>query len=258
MNNYETLEEIKWVDTHCHLQLIGSAINEQDIINLEYFIIPGIDVPSSLKAREFSQTYPEKSYWSAGLHPHEADSLEGIKNELQKLMEEADLIGETGLDYYRNLSSKENQIKNFEFHIDVAKELNKPLIVHCRDSFSDVFDTLSSKDTTNPIILHSWTGGNKWTKKFIELGVYFSISGIVTYDTAHDLQAAVKNIPINKLLLETDVPYLAPHPFKGKINNPTYIKYTGAKLAELVDLAPSELSKVTITNTNKVMNREML
>ena len=79
----------------------------------------------------------------------------------------------------------------------------------------------------------------------------------VTYDTAHDLQAAVKNIPINKLLLETDVPYLAPHPFKGKINNPTYIKYTGAKLAELVDLAPSELSKVTITNTNKVMNREM-
>ena len=257
MNNYETLEEIKWVDTHCHLQLIGSAINEQDIINLEYFIIPGIDVPSSLKAREFSQTYPEKSYWSAGLHPHEADSLEGIKNELQKLMEEADLIGETGLDYNRNLSSKENQIKNFEFHIDVAKELNKPLIVHCRDSFSDVFDTLSSKDTTNPIILHSWTGGNKWTKKFIELGVYFSISGIVTYDTAHDLQAAVKNIPIDKLLLETDVPYLAPQPFKGKRNNPTYIKYTAAKLAELVDLTPSELSKITITNTNKVMKREI-
>ena len=256
MNNYETLEEIKWVDTHCHLQLIGSAINEQDIINLEYFIIPGIDVPSSLKAREFSQTYPEKSYWSAGLHPHEADSLEGIKNELQKLMEEADLIGETGLDYYRNLSSKENQMKNFEFHIDVAKELNKPLIVHCRDSFSDVFDTLSSKDTTNPIILHSWTGGNKWTKKFIELGVYFSISGIVTYDTAHDLQAAVKNIPIDKILLETDVPYLAPQPFKGKRNNPTYIQYTGAKLAELLGLAPNELSKITITNTNKVMNRE--
>ena len=97
-------------------------------------------------------------------------------------MEEADLIGETGLDYYRNLSSKENQIKNFEFHLDVSKELNKPLIIHCRDSFSDVFDTLSNRDTTNPIILHSWTGGNKWTKKFIDLGVYFSISGIVTYD----------------------------------------------------------------------------
>ena len=172
-------------------------------------------------------------------------------------MEEADLIGETGLDYYRNLSSKENQIKNFEFHIDVSKELNKPLIVHCRDSFSDVFDTLSSKNTTNPIILHSWTGGNNWTKKFIELGVYFSISGIVTYDTAHDLQAAVKNIPIDKILLETDVPYLAPQPFKGKRNNPTYIQYTGAKLAELLGLAPNELSKITITNTNKVMNREI-
>ena len=89
-------------------------------------------------------------------------------------MEEADLIGETGLDYYRNLSSKENQIINFEFHIDVSKELNKPLIVHCRDSFADVFDTLSSKDTINPIILHSWTGGNKWTKKFIELCLFFN------------------------------------------------------------------------------------
>ena len=105
--------------------------------------------------------------------------------------------------------------------------------------------------------MHSWTGGNNWTKKFIELGVYFSISGIVTYDTAHDLQAAVKNIPIDKILLETDVPYLAPQPFKGKRNNPTYIKYTAAKLAELVDLTPSELSKITITNTNKVLKREI-
>ncbi len=137
-----------------------------------------------------------------------------------------------------------------------GKELNKPLIIHCRDSFSDVFDTLSTRETTNPIILHSWTGGNKWTKKFIDLGVYFSISGIVTYDTAHDLQAAVKNIPIDKILLETDVPYLAPQPFKGKRNNPTYIKFTGGKLAELLGVTPNELSKITITNTNKVMNRE--
>ena len=72
----ETLEDIKWVDTHCHLQLMGDEINEEDISNLEYFIIPGVDVPSSLKAKEFSLTYPQKSYWSAGLHPHEADSLE--------------------------------------------------------------------------------------------------------------------------------------------------------------------------------------
>ena len=256
MNKIKTLEDIKWVDTHCHLQLIGDEINEQDISNLEYFIIPGVDVPSSLKAKELSHTYPEKSYWSAGLHPHEADSLENVKSDLQALMMEADLIGETGLDYYRNLSSKENQLRSFEYHIDISKELNKPLIIHCRDSFSDVYNTLNQKDTTNPIILHSWTGGNKWTKKFIDLDVYFSISGIVTYDTAHDLQAAVKKIPKDKILLETDVPYLAPEPFKGKRNNPTYIKHTGAKLAELLGLTPNDLSKITITNTSKVMNRE--
>jgi TatD DNase family protein len=256
VNKIETLEDIKWVDTHCHLQLMGDEINEQDISNLEYFIIPGVDIQSSLKAKEFSNAYSEKSYWSAGLHPHEADLLDNVKNDLQALMMEADLIGETGLDYYRNLSSKENQIKSFEYHIDVSKELNKPLIIHCRDSFSDVYETLIKKDTTNPIILHSWTGGNKWTKKFIDLDVYFSISGIVTYDTAHDLQAAVNKIPKDKILLETDVPYLAPEPFKGKRNNPTYIKHTGVKLAELLGLTPNELSKITISNTNKVMNRE--
>ena len=235
---------------------MGDEINENDISNLEYFIIPGIDIESSIKARDFSFAYPSKSYWSAGLHPHEADGLEDVKQELLSLMQDSDLIGETGLDYYRNLSSKENQIKNFEFHINIAEDLNKPLIIHCRDSFSDVFDILSNRNLNNPIILHSWTGGNKWTKKFVELGVYFSISGIITYDTAHDLQAAVTKIPTDKLLLETDVPYLAPQPFKGKRNNPTYIKYTGAKVAELIDLTPNELSKITITNTNKVMNRE--
>ncbi len=256
MNKIKTLEDIKWVDTHCHLQLMGDKINEKDISNLEYFIIPGIDVESSAKARDFSIKYTSTSYWSAGLHPHEADQLEDVKQDLLSLMQEADLIGETGLDYYRNLSSKENQIRNFEFHINVAEELNKPLIIHCRDSFSDVFDILSKKDSNNPIILHSWTGGNKWTKRFAELGVYFSISGIVTYDTAHDLQAAVTKVPRDKLLLETDVPYLAPQPFKGKKNNPTYIKYTGAKVAELLNLTPRELSNITITNTNNVLNRE--
>jgi TatD DNase family protein len=253
----KTLEDIKWVDTHCHLQLMGDEIHEKDISNLEYFIIPGIDIESSIKARDFSLSYPRKSYWSAGLHPHEADGLEDIKQELLSLMQEADLIGETGLDYYRNLSSKDNQIKNFEFHLNVSEELNKPLIIHCRDAFSDVFDILSSKDVDNPIILHSWTGGNKWTRRFVELGVYFSISGIITYETAHDLQAAVTKIPRDRLLLETDVPYLSPQPFKGKKNNPTYIKYTGAKVAELLDLTPNELSEITISNTDKVMNRDI-
>ena len=251
----ETLEDIKWVDTHCHLQLMGDEINEEDISNLEYFIIPGVDVPSSLKAKEFSLTYPEKSYWSAGLHPHEADSLEDIKNELQLLMEEADLIGETGLDYYRNLSSKENQLKNFEFHLDVSKELNKPLIIHCRDSFSDVFDTLSTRETTNPIILHSWTGGRKWTKRFRELDVYFSISGIVTYETAKDLQLSVKEIPMNRLLLETDTPYLTPVPLKGKDNRPNFIAHTASKISNLLEIDEKKLSEITIKNSRELLKR---
>ena len=168
---------------------------------------------------------------------------------------EADLIGETGLDYYRNLSTKRNQINSLKYHLDVANQLSKPVILHCRDSFSDMFDVLSEGDYKNPIILHSWTGGNRWTKKFIDLDVYFSISGIVTYDTAHDLHSAVGKIPTNRLLLETDIPYLAPKPHKGEVNKPSYIIYTAQKVSELLDVTLEELSSLTISNSNRLLSR---
>jgi len=116
-----------------------------------------------------SQQIQKKAFWSAGLHPHEADTFHEIKEELSLLMEEADLIGETGLDYYRNLSPREQQIESLEFHLQIANEMNKPIILHCRDSFSDMYGLLSSSKYFNKIILHSWTGGNNWTKKFIVL-----------------------------------------------------------------------------------------
>jgi len=249
-----TLEKIKWVDTHCHLQLMGGQINEDELHNLEYLIIPGVNVQTSVQARDVSNSLIKKSFWSAGLHPHEADSFFVVKQDLYKLMQKGDLIGETGLDYYRNLSSRENQIKSLMFHFEIAEALNKPIILHCRDSFSDLFSILNENQFKIPIILHSWTGGNNWTKKFRELGVYFSISGIVTYATAHDIQSAVSKIPLDKLLLETDIPYLAPEPFKGKTNHPTYIMYTAEKLSQLLDISLPELSKITISNTDKMLS----
>ena len=104
-------------------------------------------------------------------------------------------------------------------------------------------------------MLHSWTGGNRWTKKFIDLNVYFSISGIVTYDTAHDLHSAVKKIPTNRLLLETDIPYLAPNPHKGEVNKPSYLMYTAKKVSELIGTTLEELSSITIANSNRLLSR---
>ena len=246
-------QELKWVDTHCHLQLLKHKINEIDFSNIEYLIIPGVDVESSIKAKETSSSIPIKGYWSAGLHPHDAKKLSDQKDELEVLFSEADLIGETGLDYYRNLSTKEEQIENLKFHLDISKKFKKPIIIHCRDSFEDIHNLISQYDGDFPIILHSWTGGKKWTKKFLDLDIYFSISGIVTYETAKDLQLAVEVIPVERMLLETDTPYLTPEPKRGKDNQPSYVSYTARKVADIKSISLDELSYHTIANSNKVL-----
>lgn len=119
MNKNETLEQFKWVDTHCHLQLTKDKIEDLYLDNIEYLIIPGVDIKSSLEARDVSLSLDKESYWSAGLHPHEADQFENLKETFDNLFNEADLIGETGLDYYRNLSSKTNQINSLKYHLDI-------------------------------------------------------------------------------------------------------------------------------------------
>ena len=253
MKKSSSNQELKWVDTHCHLQLSKNKITEIDFSNIEYLIIPGVDVESSLKAKETSSSLPIKGYWSAGLHPHDAKKLSAQKDELEVLFSEADLIGETGLDYYRNLSTKEEQIENLKFHLDISKKFKKPIIIHCRDSFEDIHNLISQYDGEFPIILHSWTGGKKWTKKFLDLDIYFSISGIVTYETAKDLQLAVEVIPIERMLLETDTPYLTPEPKRGKDNQPSYVSYTARKVADIKSISLDELSYHTIANSNKVL-----
>ena len=133
---------MKWVDTHCHLQLIDERLDSENLHNIEFLIIPGVDFESSLKAKEISSEIDLESYWSAGLHPHDAKLLNSQKESLENLFQEADLIGETGLDFYRNLSTKEEQIENFLFHLEYSKLLDKPIIIHCRDSFQDTYDQL--------------------------------------------------------------------------------------------------------------------
>lgn len=248
-------QEPKWVDTHCHLQLTDYDLANLNYESIEYLILPGVDANSSKQAKEISMQLPVPAYWAAGLHPHDAKNLSSQKEELSRLIGEADLIGETGLDYYRDHSTREQQLENLIFHLEMAKDLQKPLIVHCRDSFKDTFDLLSNYEGEFPVILHSWTGGNNWTKKFIELGVYFSFSGILTYETAKDLKLSVKKIPINRLLLETDTPYLAPGKYKGQNNKPEFIVETAKQLAMLKDMTLEDLSSITIENTNTILGK---
>ena len=255
MNKLKSFTEIKWVDTHCHLQLLKENLNESNFKNIEFLIIPGVDVKSSSKAKEISSKLDLESYWSAGLHPHDAKLLDTQRDDLEKLFIEADLIGETGLDFYRNLSTRDQQRENFLFHMEFSKQLNKPIIIHCRDSFQETYDLLVEYDNSSPAILHSWTGGRKWTKRFRELDVYFSISGIVTYETAKDLQLSVQEIPMNRLLLETDTPYLTPSPVKGKDNRPNFIEHTASKISSLLEIDNKILSEITIENSRELLKR---
>jgi len=246
-------QEFKWVDTHCHLQLSKHKISDLDFSHIEYLIIPGVDTESSNKAKEVCNSLPIKGYWSAGLHPHDAKKMRDQKDTLEELFSEAHLIGETGLDYYRNLSSKEEQYENLKFHLEASKKYKKPIIIHCRDSFEDIYNLVEEYQGEFPIILHSWTGGKKWTKRYLDLDIYFSISGIVTYDTAKDLQLSVQEIPIERLLLETDTPYLTPIPKRGEDNQPGYVFYTAKKVSDLKGVSLGELSSHTINNTNTVL-----
>ena len=136
---------------------------------------------------------------------------------------------------------------------NASKKYKKPIIIHCRDSFEDIHSLISQYHGEFPIILHSWTGGKKWTKKFLDLDIYFSISGIVTYETAKDLQLSVEEIPIERMLLETDTPYLTPVPKRGEDNQPSYVSYTANKVADIKGVSLDELSHHTIRNSNTVL-----
>ena len=131
MSKKNNEKKVKWVDTHCHIQHTDLTIEKLDLSNIEWLLIPGVNVESSEQASAISSSFPSLCYWGAGLHPHEASKIELYKKKLTNLFDQCDAIGETGLDYYRNLSDRKSQLESFEFHVDAAIRKEKPLIIHC-------------------------------------------------------------------------------------------------------------------------------
>ena len=161
-------------------------------------------------------------------------------------------MGETGLDFFYNHSDKQAQIQSFEEHISASIDLDIPLIVHSRNAEEETFEILSKYKSHSPkILMHCFTGSTNFAKKLFELECFFSASGIITFKNSLELQDTFKIIPINKLLIETDSPYLAPVPNRGKKNEPSFIKYTAEKLAEIKEIDISDL----IDNTSRNFNR---
>ena len=191
-------------------------------------------------------------YGTFGIHPHEAETnIVNKKNIIDNINLNSRLIGvgETGLDFFYNHSLKKTQIESFKVHIEAAIELDIPIIVHSRNAEEETFNILNDYRIHKPkILMHCFTGSYDFFKNMEKLNSYFSASGIITFNNSSDLQNTFAKIPNNKLLVETDSPFLAPVPMRGKKNEPSFIKYTLKKLADLKKIAETEMINLTTKN----------
>ncbi len=251
------------IDSHCHLDHEPMFSDLKNVIirskesGIEKILSICTTNDSFKKIIEIIQSDPI-IYGTFGIHPHETDSDIATKEEIIKNVNSHDkiiAIGESGLDFYYNHSSKDQQISSFKHHIESSIELNVPIIVHSRNAEKETFDILNIYKNYKPkILMHCFTGSTEFAYKLLTLNSYFSASGIITFKNSVDLQNTFKLIPNNKLLIETDSPYLSPVPFRGKKNEPSFIKYTLKKLAEIKNSDSKLIEKITNSNFNTLFN----
>jgi TatD DNase family protein len=247
-----------FVDTHTHLDLIKrdaeKVVEEAKEKGVTKMVTIGIDLPSSKIALEFTSRF-EGVYAAIGFHPHEAKFLdaENLK-ELEKLAKKDKVvaIGETGLDYYWKHSTLPCQMEAFKEQINLARKLNLPLIIHDREAHRDTLKILVEEAKGLKVLLHCFSGDLDMAKVCIERGYYLGIGGVVTFNNAKKLKAVVGDVPIEKLVLETDSPYLAPHPFRGKPNEPKYIPLIAEKIADIKGISVKEVADRTSANSKKI------
>ncbi|MFO7761199.1 MAG: TatD family hydrolase [Thermodesulfobacteriota bacterium] len=249
------------VDTHCHLDMkpfkpdLDKVISRAAKAGVTKIITIGIDPASSRKAVELAGQY-SGVYASIGIHPHHAgDFSPEIADTFKVLAQNSKVIGygEIGMDLVKNYSPENVQKKAFEKQIKLATELGLPIIIHDRETHEIIYNTLKER---SPLpaggIIHCYSGDAAWAEKFMELGFFISIPGVVTFKKAEDLREAVRQIPLSCLLVETDGPFLAPEPYRDKRNEPVYVLYTARKVAEIKGITLEEVAEITTANAHKL------
>jgi len=247
------------IDSHCHLtyepmsKALYETIDRANRGGIKYMLTISTEDKSYNKILKIVQEH-KCVYGTYGIHPHEAKLHQHIKKKdiINKVNQNKKIIGigETGLDFYYNHSEKKDQIFSFEEHIAAAQEKNFPLIVHTRSAEMETLEILEKhlKKKETKILIHCFTGSREFAFKLIDLGAYISASGVVTFNKSQDLANTFKEIPNDKILVETDAPYLAPVPLRGKPNEPSYIIHTVKFLSGIKKLSFDEFSKITTNN----------
>lgn len=249
-------------DTHTHLTMaeykdIDEVLDRARTTGIEFMIDVGFDIASSEKSTELSQKH-DHIYSAIGIHPHDAKSFDEecyrkIKELLVKPKVKA--LGEIGLDYHYNLSSQEEQKRMFAKLLWTAREMNLPVIFHNRESTHDMFDIVRSEGQGKVNgVFHSFAGSLDELKWILENGFYISISGMITFKKAQNIVDIAKAAPIDRILIETDCPYLTPEPYRGKRNEPSYVKYVAQSLAKVKGMTVDEVGEITTQNA-KVLFR---
>lgn len=244
-----------FIDTHAHLNLDQFASDYKKVIerafaaDVKSIINIGVDYSSSKRAVQIAKEY-ENIYAAVGYHPTDLKMGEYNEKKLSDLFysKKVVAIGEIGLDYFHDKVDKDYQKELFIKQIDLANKFDKPVIVHCRDAYSDLIEILGAKEKLPRGVMHCWVGNLADAKILYKMGFYFSFTGIITFAKSEELSEIVKFLPIERIMIETDCPWLAPEPYRGKQNEPAYVVEVAKKIAEIKGLTLAEVEEQTTQN----------
>ena len=250
------------VDTHCHLDFSRFDRDRDDVIRraeeagVTRIVIPGIDLPTSRKAIALAERY-KGVYAAVGIHPNSGKEAYRGKETLAKLRELAEhpeviAVGEIGLDYYRDNTLPVDQMAAFWAQLRLAAEIGKPVILHDREASTDMITTLARWREDYPDsptgVLHSFSGTWEEAQQVVKMGFYLGFTGPITFEKADQIRKVAANAPSDRIVIETDAPYLTPHPYRGKRNEPSYVRYVAEKLAEVREESIESITRQTTSN----------
>lgn len=250
------------IDSHAHLELEDFDSDRDEVIarareaGVEAIVTIGIDLDDCLRAVEIAGSY-DAVYAAVGIHPHEVKTIDRqTYDRMRELAARPKVVayGEIGLDFFRNLSPRNVQIRRFGEQLELAKDLNLPVIIHDREAHRETMELLAGWKGERRGVIHCFSGDYAMARKCLDLGFYISIPGTVTFPRADTLRDVVRRVPAEFLLVETDAPFLTPEPHRGKRNESAYVKYTAMRVAELKEMTFEDVAAITARNACEIFS----